>query len=626
MQSIIDASSAVCESAGIKRAASPLSPCVSSSAEHHRPLPQHEFPCPTGQVCQHKRLRTSNPHPILKTQNTPAASARSPPIVWRDFRNREFKMVKDARKPDYEALDPRDRMSNMIAKTATPFTSTQHSRPGMEPQGPSDSKPHGRLRNFFTKASIKTPRGIVDLERVQVDERSPFNLVPWSIATNLDLMLYSGKTWAITIADRLVRTNQYSQFTIRVAGHNTTINTGVIYGLQTILLGREWIRSVHLLNDFGNQNYYIPVPLAVEAAEEKFPGIVDTEVEAKDVKPVEMVTPDEIAEEHDDDEFSKADCGDDDSSNGRSSLDDDPFSESEPSFDGQTLSDGDTPFDEPSLGDDTLSDGGTSSEGPIFGEDEVTPTDEDGEDDEVDEHDQDHDEDDEDGNEDDHKDEDENDDGDDDGDDDENDNEDDDEDDDIFCEDYEGYKGHEGKVCDECVGYDECEGCDECEGYDECEGCEECKGYDECEGCEECEGNEEYGEFREGHEYQEGEEDPDDNLQDFVEQYTHLERFVDIEQTKEAYRQHSESKGEPVSAAPLFSYPVNDCCFILGITQLLPNSQPGVCSVRSHQVPSECSSGSYHKAPNQRNCQYLEPYQSDSSRSELQGTSRTAMA
>ncbi len=346
MQSTIDVSTAVCESAGIKRAASP---CLSSSAEYHQPLPQHEFPCPTDQVCYSKRLRTFDSIPSLKTQKTHTTSTRAPPsIVWRDFRNQEAKIAEEAQSPNHGALDPRDQTGDYF-------------------------KPHGSLHNFFTKASIETPRGVVDLERVQVDERNPFNLVPWSIATNLDLMLYSGETLAITIAHHLIQTNHYSQIAIRVAGHNTTINTGVVSGLQTILLGREWIRCVHLLS-FGNQKYYIPIPLAIEVAEEKFPDIVNTEAEAKDVEPVDMATSDEIAEERDDDEFRNADGGDD-HSNGQSSLDNSSFLESELAFDGQNLLDGDTISDEPSSGDDTLSDDRTSSEGSISGKHEVTPID-----------------------------------------------------------------------------------------------------------------------------------------------------------------------------------------------------------------------------------------------------------
>jgi hypothetical protein len=36
---------------------------------------------------------------------------------------------------------------------------------------------NSRIHNFYTKASILSPRGIVDLERVQVDERCSLNLL-----------------------------------------------------------------------------------------------------------------------------------------------------------------------------------------------------------------------------------------------------------------------------------------------------------------------------------------------------------------------------------------------------------------------------------------------------------------
>src|SRR5204863_3954298 len=54
-------------------------------------------------------------------------------------------------------------------------------------------KGHSRIHNFYTKASILMPRGIVDLEQVQVDERCSFNLVPQSIAMDLDLILFSNE-------------------------------------------------------------------------------------------------------------------------------------------------------------------------------------------------------------------------------------------------------------------------------------------------------------------------------------------------------------------------------------------------------------------------------------------------
>jgi hypothetical protein len=58
-------------------------------------------------------------------------------------------------------------MSNIIVKTATPFTSTQHSKLGIKIQGPGKYfKPYGSLYNFFTKALIETLRGVVNLKRV----------------------------------------------------------------------------------------------------------------------------------------------------------------------------------------------------------------------------------------------------------------------------------------------------------------------------------------------------------------------------------------------------------------------------------------------------------------------------
>jgi hypothetical protein len=77
------------------------------------------------------------------------------------------------------------------------------------------------------------------------------------------------------------------------------------------LLGCKWICSVYLLSDFGNQKYYILIPLAVKVAKEKFPSIVDAEAEAKDIKPVNIAMSNKIAKEYNNNEFCKADYGDD---------------------------------------------------------------------------------------------------------------------------------------------------------------------------------------------------------------------------------------------------------------------------------------------------------------------------
>ena len=227
------------------------------------------------------------------------------------------------------------------------------------------SKGHSKIHNFYTKASILSPRGIVDLERVQVDERSSFNLLPLSIAMDLDLALYPDRVLTITVANCRIQTSQYCRFTIRVAGFHTMINTGVISGLQTVLLGQEWIQSVKLLSGFGNQSYYIPIPLTVEAAGERFPDLVDTEVEAQNIELVETAMTNKISKEYDGDECSNVNCGDD-------PLSDSELSPCEVSSEDERSLDGDHSGDELSLDDDYSSDEELNS-----GEYELVPTDDD---------------------------------------------------------------------------------------------------------------------------------------------------------------------------------------------------------------------------------------------------------
>lgn len=127
-------------------------------------------------------------------------------------------------------------------------------------------KGYSGIHNFFTTASILTSRGMFEVKKVEVDERSPINLLPMSIAVDLGLMLYSNDLSAFTIADRSVQTSQYSRFTIQVAGCSTTILAGVASDIDMILLGRDWIYRVNLLNGIGNQKYYISIPLSTAAA------------------------------------------------------------------------------------------------------------------------------------------------------------------------------------------------------------------------------------------------------------------------------------------------------------------------------------------------------------------------
>jgi hypothetical protein len=425
MQSTVDVSTVVCEPAGTKRAASPALPYMSSyTQEPYQPLLQHDSPCPVGQTCSCKRRRTSNQHPALNTPNIPSAS---------DTQDRELETTEEVRKLNHEAPDRRDEILNMMKKSATPFASTQDSNPrsgltasvsesldrlqdqtparplpqteeidtftedtdrrlvGPQQQSLSHcSKRNSKIHNFYTKASILSPKGMFDLGRVQVDERSSFNLLPWSIAMDLGLTLYSDRVLTITVTDRLVQTNQHCRFTIRVAGVDTTIKTGVISGLQTVLLGQEWIQSVNLLSTFGNQSYYIPIPLAVEAAEERFPDFGDAEVKAQDIEPVEKTMTNKISKEYDDDECGNVNCGDEPisdselspcelSSEDERSLDADrELSSDELSSDDQSSLDDDPSSDEVSLDDDYSSDAEIlSGEELNLGEYELVPTDED---------------------------------------------------------------------------------------------------------------------------------------------------------------------------------------------------------------------------------------------------------
>lgn len=110
---------------------------------------------------------------------------------------------------------------------------------------------------LYTKAAALSTRGIVELG-VKIDGSSVHNLLPRSMASRLCLPLHFGKSIRIGVANHIIPTNQYCRFNIRVAGVETTIDACVVSELPSLLLGREWIRQVDLLSDFGNHKYYIP--------------------------------------------------------------------------------------------------------------------------------------------------------------------------------------------------------------------------------------------------------------------------------------------------------------------------------------------------------------------------------
>lgn len=175
---------------------------------------------------------------------------------------------------------------NIMTDTATPSTSSQSGDFSIKQP---DVNGYGRIHNFFTTGSISTPKGKSKLQRVEVDERSPVSLLPLSLAADLGLALYSDKVSAFMVADRLVQSSQYCQFNFQVAGHNAWIIARVVTGLETIVLGRDWMCDVNLIFGIGNQGYYISTSLVVEAAR-------NTKHDAEDKKLAKTATFDETIE------------------------------------------------------------------------------------------------------------------------------------------------------------------------------------------------------------------------------------------------------------------------------------------------------------------------------------------
>lgn len=100
----------------------------------------------------------------------------------------------------------------------------------------------------------------MELTRVKIDGRSLHNLLPQSIARTLGLPLHFGSSVRVQVANCTALTDQYCQFTIRVAGINAVIDAYMVSELSYLLLGWEWTQQVNLLSDLGNRTYYIPEP------------------------------------------------------------------------------------------------------------------------------------------------------------------------------------------------------------------------------------------------------------------------------------------------------------------------------------------------------------------------------
>jgi hypothetical protein len=63
----------------------------------------------------------------------------------------------------------------------------------------------------------------------------------------------------------------------------------MISGLETVLLGREWILRAQLSNDFGNRFYNIITLLLVKTTEKKSLDILNPEITVIDIKPADII-------------------------------------------------------------------------------------------------------------------------------------------------------------------------------------------------------------------------------------------------------------------------------------------------------------------------------------------------
>ena len=301
---------------GTKRAASSPVPCESPRASNCPQLaPQDGVPYNRA----YKHRQTFEDTSTENTSSTPNKLPRY--VIWRDFIDRECQ--------DCDLLNPADEIRSIMAEASPSSFGTEEVNQSSETtvsalekrleelnslvikmdemdkrnEGLDVGQPHPpgkaqascpiepmaieqedqrvesqKIHSFYTTAWIADHGP----ERVKVDGRSPLNLLPQSMAANLSFILYSDQPLEIMMAGRIIRTDKYCRFTIRVAGHSVMINARVVTGLPTLLLGRDWIRKVDLLNDLGSQRYYIPVPLAVEATKENISN--DDEFDARNDK------------------------------------------------------------------------------------------------------------------------------------------------------------------------------------------------------------------------------------------------------------------------------------------------------------------------------------------------------
>ncbi|KAH8792217.1 hypothetical protein F5882DRAFT_376774 [Hyaloscypha sp. PMI_1271] len=96
-----------------------------------------------------------------------------------------------------------------------------------------------RKGSLYTKATIVSKEGMVELGRVKINRDGIHNLLSRSIADKLGLSLHSRSILRIRVENYSISVNQYYRFGIQVASVKTTIDIYVVSELPSLLLGKE---------------------------------------------------------------------------------------------------------------------------------------------------------------------------------------------------------------------------------------------------------------------------------------------------------------------------------------------------------------------------------------------------
>jgi hypothetical protein len=117
--------------------------------------------------------------------------------------------------------------------------------------------------NFYTRSLIRKRDGrkeIVNLDKTLIDGGATVNLIPMWVATAAKFGLLEDPTLSMKTADgKITKLPTFARFNIRIAGVDRIIDAYTVEGVTaySLLLGRNWMRSVGLRGDYSRDTYYI---------------------------------------------------------------------------------------------------------------------------------------------------------------------------------------------------------------------------------------------------------------------------------------------------------------------------------------------------------------------------------